>query len=129
MPIKFFNRISTKGGFVSSGKKLFLLGFFTIFTIFNFGIFQFASADLESPLQSKTFAALIANIAKIVAQIGLPLAVIAIIYAGFLFVTARGNEEQIKTAKKAFFWAIIGTALLLGARAIAEAIKQFLGTL
>jgi len=96
---------------------------------FSFGLFRFASADLTNPLESNTFAELIANIAKIVAEVGLPIAAIAIIYAGFLFVTARGNEEQIKTAKKAFFWAIIGTALLLGAWAIATAIKEFLGTL
>lgn len=107
--------------------KILLLkaGFFG----FSFGLAPFASAELTNPLNSQTFAELIANIAKIVAEVGLPVAAIAIIYAGFLFATARGNEEQIKTAKKAFFWAIIGTALLLGAWAIAEAIKEFLGTL
>lgn len=105
-------------------KKLLISTAVTI----NFGLARFASADLKNPLKSETFAGLIANIAKIVAQVGLPIAVIAIIYAGFLFATARGNEEQIKTAKKAFFWAIIGTALVLGAWAIAEAIEQFLTT-
>jgi hypothetical protein len=107
-------------------KKFFLLSFFTML---EFSLFKFASADLKNPLQSETFADLIAKITQIVAKVGLPIAVIAIIYAGFLFVTARGNEEQIKTAKKAFFWAIIGTALLLGAWAIATAIKEFLVTL
>jgi len=39
---------------------------------------------------------------------------------------AEDVSQQIKTAKKALFWAIIGTALLLGAWAIATAIKSFL---
>jgi hypothetical protein len=97
--------------------------------IINFGMARFALADLKNPLKSDTFAELVGNIAEIVAYVGLPVAVIAIIYAGFLFVTARGNEEQIKTAKKAFFWSIIGTALILGALAIAKAIEQFITTL
>lgn len=104
-------------------KKLLISG---IFGICEFSLAHFAFAKLENPLASETFAELISNIAKIVAQVGLPVAVIAIIYAGFLFATARGNEEQIKTAKKTFFWAIIGTALILGAWAISIAIKEFL---
>lgn len=87
---------------------------------------RFASAALKNPLDSDTFADLIANIAEIVAQIGLPIAVLAIIWAGFLFVSSRGNEEKITKAKTTFFWAIMGTALLLGAWAIADAVKEFI---
>ncbi len=100
-------------------------------TVINFGLARFAlaacetSGGLKNPLNSCTFADLIKNIAKIVTQIGLPIAALAIIYAGFLFVTAGGNEEKIKTAKKTFLWSIIGTALLLGAWAIASAIVGF----
>lgn len=104
-------------------KKLLILG---IFGVCEFSLARFSLAELENPLASETFADLIANVAEIVAEVGLPVAVIAIIYAGFLFATARGNEEQIKTAKKTFFWAIIGTALILGAWAISIAIEEFL---
>jgi hypothetical protein len=105
-------------------KKFFLSG---IFTMFSLGLTHFVSADLVNPLgETKTFGALIGKITQIVAEIGLPLAVVVLMYAGFLFVTARGNEEQIKTAKKVFFWAIIGTALILGAWVIAGAINEFL---
>ncbi len=107
-------------------KKLLI---FTVVTVFNFGLAPFAFADLKNPLNSPTFAGLIENVAKIVAQIGFPIAAIAIIYAGFLFVTAGGNEEKLKKAKTTFLWSIIGTALLLGAWAIAEAIKSFITTL
>ncbi len=113
-------------------KKVLTLGG----AVINFGLARIAlaacpsspSGFLPNPLCSQTFADLIANIAKIVAEIGLPIAAIAIIYAGFLFVTAGGNEEKVTKARKTFYWTILGTALLLGAWAIAEAIKSFITT-
>jgi len=48
--------------------------------------------------------------------------VLMIIYSGFLFVTARGDEQQITRAKNTFFWAIVGGAVLLGAEVLANAI-------
>lgn len=80
---------------------------------------------IENPIKSNSFTELLQKIAKLVASVGIPLATIFIVYAGFLFVSARGNEEQIKTAKTTFFWAIIGTALIVGAYAIATAIDNF----
>ena len=103
-------------------KILFKTSFFSA----SFGLAPFVLAEeLENPLISDSFADLVTNIAKIVAEIGVPIAVIAIIWAGFLFVTARGSEDQIKKAKTTFFWAIIGTAILLGSWALATAISGF----
>ncbi len=99
--------------------------FKTSFFLASFGLARFVSAELENPLESETFAELVENVAGIVAAIGVPIAVIAIIWAGFLFVTARGSEDQIKKAKTTFFWAIIGTAILLGSWALATAISGF----
>jgi uncharacterized MnhB-related membrane protein len=49
--------------------------------------------------------------------------VLAIIYAGFLFVTASGNETKLETAKRALTYALIGTAILLGSVVIAKGIE------
>ena len=84
---------------------------------------------MTNPLTTASFAILIENIAKIVAQIGFPLAVMAIIWAGFLFVTARGNEEQVSKAKKTFLWAVIGATLIIGAKVLADAVAGFIATL
>ena len=43
------------------------------------------------------------------------LAVIAIIYAGFLYVTAFGDDAKTETAKKVIMWVAIGIVLVLGA--------------
>src|SRR3989338_9389873 len=42
-----------------------------------------------------------------------------IIYAGFLWMTARGNEEQVKKAKALLKNAVIGLAIILSAWGIA----------
>ena len=55
---------------------------------------------------------------------GLPFVVVFMVIAGFLFVTARGNEEQLARAKTMFFWTVIGAAIIVGAKIIAEAIAN-----
>ena len=55
-------------------------------------------------------------------EVGAYVAVIFIIYSGFLFVKAQGNPTEIETAKKTFFYTIIGVMILLGASAIAKAV-------
>ncbi|KKU04451.1 hypothetical protein A2W57_00120 [Candidatus Giovannonibacteria bacterium RIFCSPHIGHO2_02_43_16] len=80
---------------------------------------------ITNPIQSNTFGELMAKIADAAAKIGLPLVAVFMIYAGFLFVSARGNEEQLTKAKTTFFWTIIGALLVVGAFAISLAIKDF----
>ncbi len=84
---------------------------------------------LQNPLKAQTFDQLISAIASIVTKIGGTLAVLFIIWSGFLFVSARGSEEQIKKAKTVFQWTIIGTAVLLGAAVIAEVVVNFMKSL
>jgi hypothetical protein len=61
-------------------------------------------------------------ISEAILPIGAVVVVIMIIYAGFLYVTASGNETKVKTAHTALLYAIIGAAILLGARVLAGAI-------
>ena len=56
--------------------------------------------------------------------LGIPIAVLFLVYAGFLFVTARGSEEQLKKAKGILLWTIVGIAVLLGAKIIAEVLEN-----
>lgn len=59
-------------------------------------------------------------IITIVTEVGSIIAVLFIIWSGFLFIQAQGNPEKIKKAKMTFFTTIIGTALLLGGSVIAN---------
>lgn len=78
-----------------------------------------------NPLASQSFEALVQSLANWVAAIALPIAAIFIIYSGFLFVTAGGNQSKLDAAKTTFYWTMIGTAITVGAWALATAIVDF----
>jgi hypothetical protein len=80
------------------------------------------SAELDNPLGVKSITELITNLLKIVAELGAIICVFFIIYSGFLFIKAQGNEGELTKAKSVFFWSVIGTAVLLGASVVAEII-------
>ena len=65
----------------------------------------------------------IETILNAVLVIGVPVITLAIIYAGFLFVKAQGNSEELTKAKKALMFTLIGATLLLGSFVISKAIK------
>jgi hypothetical protein len=62
-------------------------------------------------------------IREAIVPIGAIIAALMIMYAGFLYVTSRGNETKIKAAHQALLYAAIGTGILLGAEVLATAIK------
>ncbi|MEN9582775.1 MAG: Type secretion system pilin [Candidatus Parcubacteria bacterium] len=66
---------------------------------------------------------LIVSLLEIVMLVVAPVIAVMIIYTGFLFVTARGNETQMETARKTLLYVVIGAAIILGAEIIAKAIS------
>ena len=56
-----------------------------------------------------------------------PIAVIMLIYAGYLFVTAADNEEKVKTARSTIKYVVIGIAVLVLSKAIVYVACDFLG--
>lgn len=54
------------------------------------------------------------------------LAVVLIMYGGFLWMTASGNEEQVEKARKVIISAVIGLAIVLSAYAIAQFVMNSL---
>jgi len=75
----------------------------------------------------KKFEDVIAAVLDVVVQIGVIVVVLAIIYAGFLFVTAQGSDDKIEKAKRTFFWVVIGAIVVLGANALSDVIKNTAG--
>jgi hypothetical protein len=65
---------------------------------------------------------------NIVAQIGAIVAVLFIIWSGFLFITAQGNKTKLDKAKSTFYTTVIGTAILLGASVITKIIVNTVGS-
>ena len=77
---------------------------------------------LVNPITAKTITDFLIKIVDIVLVFMMPLIIFFIMYAGFLFVTARGNESKVTTARSALLYAIIGGVLVLGAHVIIQAI-------
>lgn len=77
---------------------------------------------LKSPLDPSitTVEGLLVAILNIFIVIVTPIIVLFIIYAGFLYVTARGNAQQVEQATRALTYAIIGGVIVLGAVAISQ---------
>lgn len=77
------------------------------------------TVKLKNPLNVNSIEELLEAILGVVIVLATPVIVFFIIYAGFLYVTARGNPEQIKQASQALTYAVIGGVIVLGSFAIA----------
>lgn len=82
-------------------------------------------AKIQNPIgpNMDTLPDFIRQIINVVLVVGVPILVLAIIYAGFLYVKAQGNPGELEVAHRTLLYTVIGGALLLGAFVIAEAIR------
>ena len=87
---------------------------------------------LQNPIKYNNIPDIIKAILDVIVQISVPVVAVLIIYSGFLYVTAQGNEEKLKVAHRALVWTLVGAAVLLGASVlsgvIAGTIAQIQGT-
>lgn len=80
------------------------------------------SQTLCNPVQFSGMSEFIAGFLRAVVMISLPILTLFIVYSGFMFVMARGNEGKLKTAKQNFMFVILGAILILGAWTLATMI-------
>lgn len=78
----------------------------------------------QNPIKANNLEEFFKDLLQIFASVGTIFVVLALIYSGFLLVTARGNEQQLTTGKKALMWTVIGGAVVLGAWAISLGIAN-----
>lgn len=82
------------------------------------------NTKLINPIGTNNLNGFIKHILEGAIKIGIPIVALAIIYSGFLYVTAMGNEEKLKSAHKAILYTLIGAVLLIGSWAIAQLISD-----
>ena len=113
---------------IKGTKKLSLLLFSTLLPIMTLaqppGKGGDCGATFCNPLTSGDIPALLAKVLHLLVQIGIPVLVIFIVYAGLLFVTAQGSSEKITKARSALLWTVIGGAILLGSQILADVINK-----
>lgn len=100
---------------------------YAIISVFSFvlpTVAWTATTKLDNPAAAATLEEFIHGVLTVVVKVGIPVATVFLIWSGFLFLTAQGDEKQLTKAKHAFVWACVGTAVLLGAWLLATAIKK-----
>lgn len=83
--------------------------------------------NIPNPIGSNSFQELIQNIANSVTKIAIIFASFAIVIIGFKFVmaAASGDSGGVKEGRKMFLWVLIGTAIVVGAAQLADAVINF----
>lgn len=87
------------------------------------------ATTIINPIKASTLSELIYNIVDVVVYLGGIVSVIFLIYAGYLFVAARGKSEELIKAKMSFLYTVIGVGVLIGAKVIAEIIENTMKSL
>jgi hypothetical protein len=81
-------------------------------------------AKIKNPITGiNDLPSFVSKVLGIILKIAIPLVAAFIIYAGLMFVLARGNTEKLEAAKRRFLYTLIGTGILLGAWMIATVIE------
>lgn len=86
-------------------------------------------AEVKNPLGVKSFCGLVKALLRAAIQIGIPVAVLFIVWAGFKFVLAQGKSEDLVKARKNFMWTLIGIAIFLGAWLLANVVANTVNAL
>lgn len=83
---------------------------------------------LKNPLGDSinTPCKLVLALLRAVTVLGIPIAVLFIVWAGFKFVLARGNPGELTTARRNFLNVLIGIGIFVGATLIANIIVNTL---
>ena len=87
------------------------------------------SYSLKNPISDfPDLQSLVVAIINVIIIIATPIVIFFIIFAGFSYVTARGNPAKIQEATRSLTYAVIGGVLIIGAFAIAEIIKNLVNS-
>lgn len=104
-------------------KILKITSYITVFFLnFSFSLAE-SNGQIGNPIKAKSLSDFFLSITDVCIQIGAVIAGLAVIYGGLMFVTAQGDEEKITKARTTMTWALIGAAILLGAKVIITAIQ------
>ncbi|MCX6755492.1 MAG: hypothetical protein NT068_03050 [Candidatus Nomurabacteria bacterium] len=108
--------------------KISLATYIVLFPVISFATATITPCEVSgavcNPISANNINDFIKAILEGAIKIGIPIIALAIIYSGFLFVKAQGKPEDLKTAKNAIMYTLLGAALLLGAWALAQLISE-----
>lgn len=99
-----------------------------IFKKVKIALFQVSPIVIPNPLgPGATFETLLNKIIDFLFWVGMAVAPVMFIVAGFLYVTSAGSPQKVESAKKMMIYAVIGLAVLLLAKGLVEVLKSVIG--
>lgn len=111
--------------------KNYLLWFFNsgMLSIASFAHAQ-GSGEYPNPINFKDIPSFILYLAGAVVKIAIPVAVLLVIFIGFKFIasSAQGDTAGIAKSRKLLLWTLLGTAIVVGAAALAYGFINFVRT-
>jgi len=84
--------------------------------------------NLGNPLTFDKIPDLLLAVLNVIPVIALPIIVLYLIYAGFLYVAARGKPEELKQANQALTFGIIGGVIVAGSFAILQIVSNLVAS-
>lgn len=81
---------------------------------------------LPNPLKFNNIWELLQGMSSLAVKFGTVLAVLAFIYAGYLYVAAVGNEAKLKKAHETLKYVAIGTAIILSSTIVVNLVVDTL---
>lgn len=83
----------------------------------------------QNPLNASTICGALKIFLDGLMALAVPVAVVFLVYAGFLFVWARGNQEALTKAKKNLFYTVLGIAIFMGAWLLGQVVANTFNSL
>lgn len=103
-------------------KKIVII---SIILLFSF-CFVFADAVIPNPVPWKTFQELVGRFIDWLIMMGMIIAPLIIVIAGFSFATAGGDPTKIQKAKTMLMYAVIGMAVVLLAKSLVDSLGKII---
>ena len=81
------------------------------------------AAEIKNPLAFDSISEFLNALLDVIIMFMIPIITLAVVYSGFMFITAQGNPEKLSTAKKVILYTLIGATIILGAKVIATVVE------
>jgi hypothetical protein len=83
----------------------------------------------DNPLNVSSLCGLLQKLLQVLLVVGLPISVLFLVYAGFLYVKARGAPKELQKANRNFRYVLFGILLFLGAWTLGQILQSTLNAL
>jgi len=77
---------------------------------------------INNPIASTSLQEFLGKLLEAIVTLLYPILVLALVYSGFLFVTAKGNPEQLQKARTVLQWVVVGAVIIFARWLIADII-------